>query len=340
VPKLVSILIPAHNAEKWIADTIKSAITQDWPRKEVIIVGDGPTDNTLTVARSFESPSIKVVMQENRGASAARNKGLSLAQGDYIQWLDADDLLAPDKISTQLREAECGATSRVLLSSACAEFTIQPHHAKFIPNVLWRDLEPIDFLLNRFTRNLWMGNCAWLVSRRLTDLAGPWDERLSLDDDGEYFARMVTKCERIKFIPEARVYYRRASVGSLSRSVSDKACESLLLSLRLCFSYLRSLEDSDRTRVASLKFLQSCIDLTDCFYPDKKDLFSRVCQLGWELGGELTPPRLSWKYRPLKAAFGWEAVRRTKTFVSNVKLLARLQRDRLLMSARQSCPGQ
>ncbi len=332
---LVSILIPAFNAQGFIAASVSSALAQNWNKKEIIIVDDGSTDNTASIAKAFKFKSIKAVTQENRGASAARNTALRYAQGDYIQWLDADDLLAPDKISTQLREAECGATSRVLLSSAYAEFTVQPHHARFTPNALWRDLEPIDFLLTRFNQNLWMGNCAWLVSRKLTDLAGPWDERLSLDDDGEYFARMVTKCERIKFVPGARVYYRRASVGSLSRSVSDKACESLLLSLRLCFSYLRSLEDSDRTRAASLKFLQSCIDLADCFYPDKEDLFRRVCQLGQELGGELTPPRLSWKYRPLKAAFGWQAVRRTKTFVSNVKLLARLQRDRLLLSARQ-----
>ena len=331
----MSILIPAYNAQKFIAASVSSALAQNWDQKEIIIVDDGSADNTASIAKTFESKYVKVVTQGNSGASAARNTALRHAQGDYIQWLDADDLLAPDKISTQLRAAESGTTSRVLLSGAYAEFTVQPYHATFTPNALWQDLEPIDFFLTRFTRNLWMSNCAWLVSRKLTDLAGSWDERLSLDDDGEYFARVVTKCERIKFVPEARVYYRRASIGSLSRSVSDKACESLFLSLRLCISYLRSLEDSDRTRAASLKFLQTCIDLADCFYPDKEDLFRRVCELGRELGGEPTPPRLSWKYRPLKAVFGWEAVRRMKAFVSNVKLLTRLQRDRLLLSARQ-----
>lgn len=329
--ELVSILIPAYNSELWISDAVESALSQTWPHKEIIIVNDGSTDSTLDVAKRFESKHVKVVSQENGGASSARNTALRYAQGNYIQWLDADDLLAPDKLSQQLGEVENGADNNVLLSASYGEFHVQPCHAQFAPNSLWQDLTPIEFLLTRFDRNLWTSNCAWLVSRRLTDLAGPWDERLTLDDDGEYFARVVTQSERIKFVPEARVFYRRGNVGSLSRSVTERACESLLLSLTLCFSYLLSMEDSARTRAASLKFLQTCIDLADCFHPDKEDLFGRVCELGRELGGELRPPRLSWKYRPIRAAFGWKAVRKTKTVVSKAKLLARLQRDRFLL---------
>ena len=82
--QLVSILIPAYNAEAWIADTIRSAITQTWPRKEIIVVDDGSTDQTLAVARRFASKEVAVVTQKNQGASAARNHALSLSQGDYI----------------------------------------------------------------------------------------------------------------------------------------------------------------------------------------------------------------------------------------------------------------
>src|ERR1043165_7081628 len=96
---LISILIPAYNAAPWIADTIKSALNQTYPRKEVVVVDDGSIDQTLQVARQFASKTVSIVTQENQGASAARNKALELCQGDYIQWLDADDLLAPDKIA-------------------------------------------------------------------------------------------------------------------------------------------------------------------------------------------------------------------------------------------------
>jgi len=82
---LVSILIPAYNAENWIADTIRSAIGQTWPRKEIIVVNDGSTDQTLEIARQFASKDIVVVNRDNQGAASTRNHAFSLSQGDYIQ---------------------------------------------------------------------------------------------------------------------------------------------------------------------------------------------------------------------------------------------------------------
>src|SRR2546428_12180148 len=115
---LVSILIPAFDAQEWIADTIKSAVGQTWPRKEIIVVDDGSRDQTVSIARQFASKEISVVAQANQGAAAARNQAFSICQGDYIQWLDADDLLAPDKIARQMDAVEHGAGELLLLSSA------------------------------------------------------------------------------------------------------------------------------------------------------------------------------------------------------------------------------
>ena len=104
---LVSICIPVFNSEKWLGDTINSALAQTWSNKELIIVDDGSADNSLKIARKFESSIVKVISQNNRGACAARNKALANAQGDFIQWLDADDILAPDKIEIQLTNSDC-----------------------------------------------------------------------------------------------------------------------------------------------------------------------------------------------------------------------------------------
>src|SRR5207248_3291376 len=101
------------------------------------------------------------------------------------------------------------------------------------------------------------------------------------------------------------------------------------LSLYLCIRHLQALEDSERTRAASVKLLQTCTDLSDCFYPDNADRLRRVGELAREFGGTLTPPRLSWKYAAVQALFGWKAAKRSKITVSNLKLLARLQLDRL-----------
>jgi hypothetical protein len=175
-----------------------------------------------------------------------------------------------------------------------------------------------------------MNPAVWLVSRALTELAGPWDERLSLDDDGEYFARVVAASEMVRFVPEAKVYYRRAHAGSLSRAVSESAAQSLLRSLRASIATLLRLEDSVRTRRAALRYLQTCVDLADCFHPDRPELMEEIETLAAALGGRLVPPRLSWKYQPIRRLFGWSAVRCTKRVVSTVKLMTRVERERLL----------
>ncbi|MBI4684762.1 MAG: glycosyltransferase family 2 protein [Nitrospirae bacterium] len=324
---LVSILIPAYNAEKWISETIKSALEQTWPRKEIIIVDDGSTDNTLKAAKQFESKIVKVITQENRGASAARNKALSFAQGDYIQWLDADDLLSPDKIEQQLKSIDIDKNAKVLLSSAFGEFYFRKNKAKFIPTSLWQDLEPIEWMLRKFSENIWMNPATWLISRRLTELAGPWDERLSLDDDGEYFCRVVAASEKIKFVPDAKVYYRQCNISSISKSTSDNACRSLFLSHSLCINYLLRLENSERTRTASLKLLQIWFIY---FYPEKKDLLNQINKLTHKLGGQLMPPKLSWKYSLIQKIFGWESAKKFRYSSRKAKSLFLINWDRFL----------
>ena len=130
---LVSILIPAFNAQEWIADTLKSAMGQTWPRKEIIVVDDGSRDQTLAIARGLGSKEVSVVTQANQGAAATRNRAYSICQGDYIQWLDADDLLEPDKIARQMDATDRDAGKRMLLSSAWGYFMYRVHRADFVP---------------------------------------------------------------------------------------------------------------------------------------------------------------------------------------------------------------
>ena len=90
---LVSVLTAAYNAEPWLA----SGLGETHPNLEVFVVDDGSTDGTLAVARRFEGDRVRVVAQENRGACEARNRALREARGDYLQFLDADDLFHPGK---------------------------------------------------------------------------------------------------------------------------------------------------------------------------------------------------------------------------------------------------
>src|SRR6266568_4797527 len=130
---LVSILIPAYNAEKWLAETLRSALVQTWENREVIIVDDGSKDRTLALARSFESEVVKVFTQKNQGAAATRNRAFSLCHGAYIQWLDADDLISPDKIARQMESLGDSPEPKILLSGEWGSFMHRPSRAKFVP---------------------------------------------------------------------------------------------------------------------------------------------------------------------------------------------------------------
>jgi glycosyltransferase involved in cell wall biosynthesis len=282
---LVSILIPAFNAQEYLADTLRSAAAQTWPRKEIIVVDDGSTDRTVAIARQFESDDVRVVTQKNQGAAAARNKAFSLCQGDYVQWLDADDLLAPDKIARQIEALYPGRSKRTLVSSAWGRFMHRYYRAKFRPTPLWGDLSPTEWLLRKMGQNLYMQTATWLVSRELTQAAGPWDTRLLGDDDGEYFCRVLLASDGVRFVPEARVYYRAPGSSSLSYiGRSNRKLEAQWISMQLHIGYLRSLEDTERVRAACIRYLQNWMA---CFYPERLDIFKQAQEVANKLGGQL-----------------------------------------------------
>jgi glycosyltransferase involved in cell wall biosynthesis len=304
---LVSILIPAYNSGQWIAETVQSAIGQTWTRKEIIVVDDGSSDRTAEVARRFASKEVKVVSIANGGAAAARNHALSLSQGDYIQWLDADDLLAPDKIERQLAALRESDSKRILLSSPWAFFNYRINRARFVATSLWHDLSPVEWLLRKLGENLHMQTATWLTRRELTEAAGPWDTRLWSDDDGEYFCRVLLASAGTRFVREARVFYRVTHSSRLSYiGGSDKKKNAMVLSMKLHIQYIRSLEDSERVRKACLNYLQTWYEN---FYPERPDLVAELQSLAAQLQGRLEEPRLRWKYAWMKPLFGWKAAK-------------------------------
>ena len=280
---LVSIIIPAYNAEEWIASTLQSAIAQTWQRNEIIVVDDESTDRTGDIARRFASKSVVVLSKQNEGAAAARNHGFSFSQGDYIQWLDADDVLAPDKIETQLAALREGIDDyRTLLSCAWASFDHQIERATFTPTSLWHDLSPIDWLTRRMSENLYMQTATWLTSRELTNAAGPWNPRLLSDDDVEYFCRVVLMSNGTRFVPEAKVYYRNSpSLNRLSYiGTSDEKKDALLLSLKLQVQRLRSIDNGELSRKACLTYLQHS---SAHFCPGRPDILVELQDLASNL---------------------------------------------------------
>lgn len=101
--KLVSVVVPVHNCEKYIAETVKSILTQTYLDFEVIFVDDKSTDNSKSILEGFKDPRITVTgTDEESGAYAARNKGVAMARGEYIAFLDSDDIWDREKLSKTL----------------------------------------------------------------------------------------------------------------------------------------------------------------------------------------------------------------------------------------------
>jgi glycosyltransferase involved in cell wall biosynthesis len=329
---LVSIIIPAYNSGPWIADTVRSAVSQTWPNKEIIIVDDGSTDDTLSIAKSFESRNVRVLEQANSGACRARNRGLEECQGDFIQWLDADDLLAPNKIAAQLKRCDDreGDTA-ILFSGAWGKFYYRPQKATFTPTCLWTSLKPIEWLIKRLENPVMMSPAAWLVSRRLTERAGNWDERLRRNQDGEYFFRVVLSSSFVDFASDARCYYRRVNPGSISKETSLGALESVYLSLNLCAERVLAFEDTERTRKACVRKYQDFISLflADAS-ADTLDLIEKTRRRIHELGGANAPVKIAQRYRLAQTILGRKRAANLRNRVAAMRLRTTVEWDRLL----------
>ena len=167
------------------------------------------------------------------------------------------------------------------------------------------------------SENLHMQNATWLVSRELTEEAGPWDTRLDYDQDGEYFCRVLLASEGTRFVPEARVFYRLSDSNRISYiGNSDKKKNSLVRSMRLHVQYIRSLEDSERVRKACLNYLHTWYEN---FYPDRPDIIAELQSLAAELQGRLEEPRLRWKYAWMKPILGWKAAKWAQRMLPETK---------------------
>jgi len=165
--------------------------------------------------------------------------------------------------------------------------------------------------------NLHMQTATWLVSRELAVAAGPWNTKLLGDDDGEYFCRVLLASNGVRFVPEAKVYYRMSGSSSLSYvGLSDKKREAQWRSMELHMAYLRSLEDSPRVHAACVQYMRNWLIY---FYPERMDIVQKAEQKAQEFEERLGVPQLSWKYAWIKALFGWGPAKRAQLLLPNAR---------------------
>jgi len=318
---LVSIIIPVHNAESFISDAINSAKNQTWANIEIIVVDDGSTDRSLEIAKTFKSRNITVVSQQNKGASSARNLGLSMAKGAYIQFLDADDLIASVKVEDQVKLLLNNPSH--LATCACVHFQDKGDPFKQPIVHEWPRAgsdNPVDFLIKLYGGSLigpeYGGIIAlhsWLIPVHLIELAGLWDETLSLDDDGEFMCRVILSSQGIKYAENTAVYYRKhISHNNISSLTSETAHNSLLKSVKSKMRHLLSRRDDQQTRgVLSRVFFEIAVS----FYPEFPLLTFEAEGLAKMLDPNQKPtPYKNFPLKQLSYIIGWKGAKLASRF--------------------------
>lgn len=306
---LVSVCMPAYNAERYVAAALDSVLAQTYVNLEVVVVNDGSTDGTAAVLERYRSDKVTVIYQSNQGQCAAANAAYRNCTGEYIKFFDADDLLSPNFIAEQVTRLN-GRTS-TLSSAAWGRFYGDDLGTfSLSPESVWRDMRPIDWIVESLKDAQNMMQCGlWLIPRQVLERSGLWDERLSLINDYDFFMRVLLASDEVLFCEKAVLYYRSAISHSLSAQTSRKAMESALLSTELGNNAILRFEDSHRTRNVCAGTYKLWMYT---FYPRYTDLYSRARKRLQELGGTSVPFVYGGTTKWLSSLFGWRTVKQVK----------------------------
>lgn len=214
--KLVSVIIPCFNAEQWLHEAIESCLKQTYPHLEIIIIDDGSTDKSLDVIQSYGDRVIWE-SQSNQGGCAARNRGFVLSRGDYIQYLDADDYILPEKIKKQV-----DGLAKIEADVIYGDWRYQKHLAdgtSFLGEIN-RCGPKTDFLESLLSDNAWIAPMALLFTRDAVIRSGGWDESLKTGQDRDFFISVAMNGSRFYYQSDCDSIYRR--YGNVTVSTSSK----------------------------------------------------------------------------------------------------------------------
>lgn len=212
---IVSVIIPCFNAEKYIAQTIESVLSQTYTKIEIIAIDDGSTDLTVNILNSF-LPKITVFQHEdglNYGQASALNLGIEISNGEYIAFLDADDIFYPKKIERQVEALKANSKTDLVYTNGHAinykgQILCKLFKENFIEeNIIGRML--LDCYISA-------GCSSILVRRSLLDKVGVFNQQIRFAKDHDMWIRM-SEVGRFHYLSECLMAYRRHP-GQLSES--------------------------------------------------------------------------------------------------------------------------
>ena len=236
--KLISIIVPVYNAEKTIKKCIDSILSQTYKKFELILVNDGSTDNSLNILREYETLNERIIIisQENSGVSVTRNKGINIAKGDYIVFVDSDDYIVENGLEILVNEIELNDKLDLVISGF---YSIKNSTNRYLNAILENKIfNNLDFLLNeklfKFISTPW-GKVYKTEIIKNNNIQ--FDKNLSLGEDTIFVLEYLKYIRNVEFINES-LFFINETEGSLSRRnrldifenimiIYDKAKEAL-----------------------------------------------------------------------------------------------------------------
>ncbi|MBT0812297.1 glycosyltransferase family 2 protein [Litoribacter ruber] len=318
---LISIIIPFYNAEKYLAATIQSCLDQTYPVIEVILVNDGSNDKSENVINSFDDNRLKYFSLPNGGPCRARNFGLSKATGELIQFLDADDILEKHKLSIQFKKflqyGDDYIFSGIMGNIIGHQKTLEQDF-----NFYYKNLSVLEYFQEMF-RNFgkYYTTGVWLVPRKLVDKTHRWDEKVLLNNDGEYFCRVILASKGVVFCPGATFYYRRDVPMSVSKQLKSKRINESWLYSYTCYTRHFQLTFDKKT---ANNLSRKALSVFYCnSYPNHPDLLNECKKQIKELGFNSPSAHGSKVFKIISAIIGVDNALKFRTYKDRAKYLTK-----------------
>jgi len=292
---LISILIPCFNAERWIAGAIDSALAQTWPHKEVIVVDDGSTDGSVEIIRSY-GDRIRWEARAHAGANPTRNRLLELASGEWLQYLDADDYLLPEKVEKYARSLNDRDDTDILYGPATLEL--------WSGGSVHREITPIPE-----PRDPWILLVRWYLpqtgaplwrKQAIVDVGG-WKPDQPCAQEHELYLRLLIGGKRFTYQPENGAVYRYWGTSTISRRDNPETRRRRLEVLDRAEEFLRTTNALSAERLHAINVTR--FSTARLAWHDDRDearaIMSAVSKSepGFVPSGPAAPPRYQFLYR-------------------------------------------
>jgi len=315
---LVSIIIPAYNRANLISETLNSVLAQTYSNWECIVVDDGSDDNTKEIVQRYVDKDPRFILADRpdthkSGGNGARNYGFQISKGEYIQWLDSDDLLDKEKLKEQLVSLKDQPETTISFSSYYT-FNSDINTARISDLACYKDYDDQnDYIRYYCLKGYGFYTGCLMLHKTLVKETGGWNEDLLINQDGEFIIKAAIHARKIVFSDKAKVYYRMDSSGKMKSSFKEKAW--------LSFKSIKSISDNIQINTEFPDKSTYCATLfvhLKFLYPDHKEIWEKADREIKQLGGKhfyiQDDPlfNFAWKTFGLKSAFFY---RRAKNYL-------------------------